>query len=247
MAFGERRDRREVDLELVPGRDLLHRGLVTGRERSCELAEVVGEASRSDDLQEAQRLVGRVPEGVLLPPRLPDEVTGPGLDDLTAELRAEPAFDLARGPAATSISEIARRAGAQRRTVYNHFPDDGTLFAACSAHWQSLHPAPSPEGWTDLRQGLRELDTWYRKTEPMLAHVLRDAELLPSLRNVMEPGFGAYLLAVQEALGGACGRSRRVDAAIRVATDFQVWRSLAPLGDEEAVELAAGLVELAAG
>ena len=27
------------------------------------------------------------------------------------------------GPAATQISEIARRAGVQRLTVYNHFPD----------------------------------------------------------------------------------------------------------------------------
>lgn len=154
---------------------------------------------------------------------------------------------LAHGPAATSISEIARRAGVQRRTVYNHFPDDGTLFAACSAHWQALHPAPSPDVWTDLRQGLRELYAWYRRTEPMLANVLRDAELLPSLRNVIEPGFGAYLLAVQQALARPYGRSRRVAAALRVATDFHVWRSLAPLGDAEAADLAAGLVELAAG
>jgi len=153
---------------------------------------------------------------------------------------------LTRGPAATSIAEVARRAGVQRRTVYNHFPDDGTLFAACSAHWQSLHPAPSPEDWTDLRQGLRALYGWYRETEPMLANVLRDAELLPSLRDVIEPGLGAYSRAVRQALGRPYGRSRReVDAAIRVATDFYVWRSLAPLGDDEAAELAAGLVELA--
>lgn len=153
---------------------------------------------------------------------------------------------LTRGPAGTSIAEIARRAGVQRRTVYNHFPDDGTLFAACSAHWRSLHPAPDPTTWADLRQGLRELYAWYRETEPMTAHVLRDAELLPSLRDVIEPGLGAYSLAVQNALRRPYGRNRRVAAAIRVAADFHVWRSLAPLGDEEAVELAAALVELAA-
>ena len=134
----------------------------------------------------------------------------------------------------------------QRRTVYNHFPNDGALFAACSAHWRSQHPAPDPERWTDLRQGLGELYAWYRETEPMTANVLRDAELLPSLREVIEPGLGAYSLAVRRALGRAYGRSRRVDAAIRVAVDFHVWRSLGALGDEEAVELAAGLVELAA-
>ena len=51
------------------------------------------------------------------------------------------------GPAATQISEIARRAGVQRVTVYTHFPDEAALFAACSAHWRALHPAPDPAPW----------------------------------------------------------------------------------------------------
>lgn len=150
------------------------------------------------------------------------------------------------GPAATSITEVARRAGVQRRTVYNHFPDDAALFAACSAHWRALHPPPDPAGWTDLRQGLRELYAWYRETEPMTANVLRDAEVLPSLRGVIEPGFGAYMAGVRAVLAERAGRSRRVEAAIQLVTDFHSWRSLAPLGDEEATELAAELVELAA-
>ncbi|HJQ74786.1 MAG TPA: helix-turn-helix domain-containing protein [Gaiellaceae bacterium] len=153
---------------------------------------------------------------------------------------------LERGPAATSVAEIARRAGVQRRTVYNHFPDDAALFAACSAHWRDEHPAPDPASWTDLRQGLRELYAWFRETEPMTAHVLRDAETLPSLRRVIEPGFGAYVEAVQKALAHGYRRTRRVEAAIRLVTDFHAWRALAPLGDREAVELAAGVVELAA-
>jgi AcrR family transcriptional regulator len=153
---------------------------------------------------------------------------------------------LERGPAATSIAEIARRAGVQRRTVYNHFPDDGALFTACSAHWRALHPPPDLAGWTELRQGLRELYAWYRETEQMTANVLRDAEVLPSLRGVIEPGFGAYMEAVRDVLAERAGRSRRVEAAIRLVTDFHSWRSLAPLGEEEAAELAAETVELAA-
>jgi AcrR family transcriptional regulator len=153
---------------------------------------------------------------------------------------------LERGPAATSIAEIARRAGVQRRTVYNHFPDDASLYAACSAHWRELHPAPDPAGWTDLRQGLRELYAWYRETEPMTANVLRDAELIPSLRRVIEPGLAAYMEVVRTALTRGFGRSRSVAAAVSLVTDFHGWRTLAPLGEEEAVELAAGLVELAA-
>src|ERR687883_1260144 len=151
------------------------------------------------------------------------------------------------GPAATQISEIARRAGVQRVTVYNHFPDDASLFAACSAHWRDLHPAPDPSRWDgDLRTGLRELYAWYRETEPMTANVLRDAQTLPALRAIVDGGFGAYLDAVREILAKPFGASERVDAALRAALDFHFWRALAPLGDAEAAELAAGFVELAA-
>ena len=38
------------------------------------------------------------------------------------------------GPARTTISAIAERAGVQRATVYRHFPDEESLFAACSGH-----------------------------------------------------------------------------------------------------------------
>src|ERR687883_70129 len=152
------------------------------------------------------------------------------------------------GPAATRISEVARRAGVQRLTVYNHFPDDASLFAACSAHWRDLHPAPDPSRWDgDLRTGLRELYAWYRETEPMTANVLRDAQSLPALRAIIDRGFGAYLDAVRETLAEPFGRRERVDAALRAATDFHFWQALARLGDAEAADLAAGLVELAAG
>jgi AcrR family transcriptional regulator len=155
------------------------------------------------------------------------------------------------GPAATQISEVARRAGVQRVTVYNHFPDDASLLAACSAHWRALHPAPDPSAWDgDLRRALRELYAWYRETEPMTGNVLRDAQTIPALGAIVDGGLGAYLDAVREILAkpfAARGRRReRVDAALRAATDFHTWRALAPLGDDEVAELAAGLVELAA-
>lgn len=164
---------------------------------------------------------------------------------------------LAVGPAATRISEVARRAGVQRATVYNHFPDDASLFAACSVHWRALHPGPDPGGWASiddsgarLRTGLGELYAWYRKTEPMTGNVLRDSTHLPALREVVESGLGRYLEIVCATLAAPFrvrGRRRaRVEAAVRAATDFHTWRSLATLGDAEAADLAAGLIELAA-
>ncbi|MGH3049085.1 MAG: TetR/AcrR family transcriptional regulator [Gaiellaceae bacterium] len=161
------------------------------------------------------------------------------------------------GPAATQISEIARRAGVQRLTVYNHFPDDATLMAACSEHWRSLHPTPDSGAWAAiddpaerLRTALRALYAWYRETEPMTANVLRDADRVAALRTIVETGLGRYLDGVRELLAQpfrARGRRRgRVAAALRAATDFHLWRALAPLGDGGAAELAAQLVELAA-
>ena len=46
------------------------------------------------------------------------------------------------GPARTSISAIAERAGVRRSTVYRHFPDEAALFGACSAHWAAANPPP---------------------------------------------------------------------------------------------------------
>jgi len=161
------------------------------------------------------------------------------------------------GPAATRISEVARRAGVQRVTVYNHFPDDESLLAACSAHWRSLHPAPDPDGWLDvadpgerLRRGLGELYAWYRETEPMTANVLRDAETVAALHRIIDEGLGAYLAQVRRILAEpfkAHGRRlARVEAAMRVAVAFHTWRALASLGDEDAADVGATLVEVTA-
>ena len=162
------------------------------------------------------------------------------------------------GPAGTRIAEVARRAGVQRVTVYNHFPDESTLLGACSAHWRSLHPAPDRSAWLRvegpgerLRHGLRELYAWYRETEPMTANVLRDVEMIPALRPIIDRGLGRYLEEVRGTLADAflvrAADHQRVEAASRVAVGFHVWQLLAPLGDAAAADLAAGLVELAAG
>ena len=161
------------------------------------------------------------------------------------------------GPAATHINEVARRAGVQRMTVYNHFPNDTALLAACSAHWRALHPAPDLAAWravadpgARLRLGLAQLYGWYRETDPMTANVLRDAQVLPALRSILEGGLLRYLDQARKVLTEPIdvrGRGReRVDAAARAAIDHHTWRALAPLGDAEAADLAAGLIELAA-
>src|SRR5918911_4782003 len=46
------------------------------------------------------------------------------------------------GVAKTTVADIARRAGVQRLTVYNHFPDLQALLPACTAHWMGEQPPP---------------------------------------------------------------------------------------------------------
>src|SRR4249919_4162156 len=54
------------------------------------------------------------------------------------------------GPARTSISAVAERAGVRRSTVYRHFPDETALFAACSSHWRAANPPPDPGTWLSI-------------------------------------------------------------------------------------------------
>jgi AcrR family transcriptional regulator len=179
--------------------------------------------------------------------------------DETRRKIVEATVDLHRtvGPAATQITEIARRAGVQRVTVYNHFPDEASLLGACSAHWRGLHPSPDPSSWESIsdpveraRVGLAELYAWYRETEPMTANVLRDAEVMPTLGQLIDSGLGRHLERVRQVLAEpfrARGKRRaRLEAAVRAATDFHTWRALSSLPDLEAARLGTGLIELAA-
>lgn len=162
------------------------------------------------------------------------------------------------GPARTTVSSVAERAGVQRATVYRHFPDEESLFAACSSHWAALNPPPDPSAWAQiadpdarLRRALGELYPWYADNEGMLENTSRDLTLVPAMRTAAE-AFGRFYGVAAEALmrgrpeRGA--RRRRTGAAIGHALAFDTWRSLVRaqgLGPDEAVELMAGLVAAA--
>ena len=161
------------------------------------------------------------------------------------------------GPARTQIAEIARRAEVRRVTVYNHFPEERLLLAACSSHWRALHPTPPVDPWLKiedgserLRTGLRAIYGWYRETEPMTANVIRDSTVMPTLRGILDGGLFRYLERVAEVLAAPFAvrgnASARVLAAASAAADFHTWRQLAGLGDAAAADIAAAMVERAA-
>jgi AcrR family transcriptional regulator len=164
------------------------------------------------------------------------------------------------GPARTTIAEVARRAGVGRVTVYNHFPDDVSLIAACSAHFVAGHPPPDPAAWAAiddpderLRTALAQAYGYYRENAAMLVNVARDAALVPALAEVLgRSGAAEHAEAMRDALlagrGLRGGKRRRVRAAIDLALDLATWQRLTGGGglpDAEAVDVMAAAVRAA--
>lgn len=164
------------------------------------------------------------------------------------------------GPARTTVSGVAKEAGVQRATVYRHFPDERSLFAACSAHYWATNPMPDPSAWSAisdpaarLRHALGGLYEFFRRNEGMLEKTSRDAPLVEAMaRPVAE--FGGYLNAAAAAIiAGRPERGkarRRVQAGVGHAVSFPTWQSLVRgqgLEQAEAVAMMAALVESAGG
>jgi AcrR family transcriptional regulator len=160
------------------------------------------------------------------------------------------------GPARTTVVEIADRARVSRPTVYSHFPDERSLIAACSRHWTLANPRPDVAAWRQIADpenrllaALEQLYAYYAPRERMLANVLRDSELMPSLSEVLQETIGPYVQAAAETLAKGWtnrGRARRRQLAVlKLALHFQTWQTLTRGGgltNGEAAELMAGLV-----
>ena len=177
----------------------------------------------------------------------------------TRQRIVEAAVELHRtaGPARTTVTDIANKAGVERQTVYNHFPDELSLFEACSAHNRALNPPPDPEPWRlvpdpeeRLRGALADLYGYYRRNERMLANVTADAHANPNTRKVLEPRV-RHQERMRDALAAGWGRGeerhreRLLYGALWVALEFQTWHTLARhqgFEDDESIELMVSMV-----
>lgn len=135
------------------------------------------------------------------------------------------------GPARTSLSMVAERAGVQRHTLYAHFPDERGLYLACSALTLERDPLPEAAPWRTiadrrerLRVGLVALYGWYGRNAELAACVLRDAEHHPLTREIAELRFGPVMAAYWEILGAGLSPQQR--AMLRLALGFFAWRTL---------------------
>jgi AcrR family transcriptional regulator len=135
------------------------------------------------------------------------------------------------GPAQTTLSMIAERAGVQRHTLYAHFPDERSLTLACSGLAFERDPLPDPGPWRRiedrrerLRVGLAAIYAWYERNAQLTACVLRDAEYHPLTREMSELRAAPVMAAYHEVLGaGLSGKQR---AMLQLALSYFTWRTL---------------------
>ena len=160
------------------------------------------------------------------------------------------------GPALTTVAEVARRAGVQRLTVYNHFPDEAELFGACQAHWMQLHPLPdlaaamaADDPAERVRATLRGYYHWYRETEPMAQNIQRDRGAVPALDSLMQRTADARLDQLADTLAEGFDVSEERRPLVRLALDFWTWRRLSREGldDDAAADLMTGVAARALG
>src|SRR4030081_3030652 len=90
------------------------------------------------------------------------------------------------GPARTTVAEIARRAGVQRLTVYNNFPDEAELLDARGEQAMDKNSPPNPtqalridDPEQRLQAVLEPLYRWYRKNARSSENLQRDRLVMP--------------------------------------------------------------------
>ncbi|MDQ4077206.1 MAG: TetR/AcrR family transcriptional regulator [Chloroflexota bacterium] len=163
------------------------------------------------------------------------------------------------GVAHTTIRAIAERAGVERATVYRHFPDERSLFTACTGHYLAANPPPDPaplqriaDPTQRLQVGLAEIYAYHRRTEKMTSKAQRDLPQFPVLAEVLAP-YDEQWARIGEVLAAGWqtqkDTSKLMRAAIGHAMNFQTWRSLAraeELDDTEAVRLMVAMIRCGA-
>jgi AcrR family transcriptional regulator len=148
------------------------------------------------------------------------------------------------GPDATTITDVAERAGVGRVTVYRHFPDELALLRACSGHFFAQHPFPDIDRWRAIddrderaKRGVREAYAWFRATDAMLS------KTLPARREheIFAPYHAHWREAAKVLARPRADKLARAAAAL--ALSYDTWRTLTREGltDAQAAQVAVGL------
>jgi AcrR family transcriptional regulator len=152
------------------------------------------------------------------------------------------------GPALTSMSAVAERAGVQRNTLYAHFPDERSLLLACSAESLERDPLPDASDWRHLkkgeerlRAGLAEIYAWFERNAQLAGCVLRDAEYHAPVQEIAALRYAPHFDLYEAILG--VGLTARQHAMLRLALGYFTWRGLVREGGLSTKDAAAAMVQ----
>lgn len=148
-------------------------------------------------------------------------------------VRATVALHREHGGLGTSYAMIAKRAQVAPQTVYNHFPETGALFGACTGHVLDRAPPLGPETIRSGRSAaarLRLLAQGVYARHAFLAPWMRiawyEAALIPDLGAILARGNAALRQLIVDAVApGREAMAGFVDAAF-VLLDYPAWQEL---------------------
>lgn len=139
------------------------------------------------------------------------------------------------GPANTSIKAVAENAGVQRLTVYRYFPDEKSLYHACTSRWLLSNPLPAVSDWESVcdaskrsHAALLAFCRYYRDTRSMWQSAYRDVDHVEAMRKPMG-GIEEYLDAIRDDLL-ACWKvhgkqKQQLGITLRHCLRFSTWQS----------------------
>jgi AcrR family transcriptional regulator len=154
-----------------------------------------------------------------------------------------------KGVAATTLSDVAARAGVAPATVLRHFPTMGDLITACGTHVWTWLEVPRPEDvFQDsdtpsnrLRRLVQEVCGIYTRGEEPIDGGRRDRRAVPELDLFLRRLDGVLVQLVREGLAPLRPEEPTIQLALAVL-DYGVWQALRRRGLDE-VSALIGLLE----
>jgi AcrR family transcriptional regulator len=135
------------------------------------------------------------------------------------------------GPLATTLSMIADKAGVQRHTLYAHFPDERSIFQACSGLAHERDPSPTADAWRGipdrterLTAALTDIYGWYERNAQLLSNVVRDVDRHPMVQELQRTRVAPVRKGWHDVLGEKLDAKQRM--MLHVALSFFTWRTL---------------------
>lgn len=135
------------------------------------------------------------------------------------------------GPLATTLSMIAEKAGVQRHTLYAHFPDERSIFQACSAEAHQRDPSPTADAWREIADraerltvALTDIYGWYERNARLLSNVMRDVDRHPMVQEIQKNRVAPIRKGWHDVLGEKLDAKQRT--MLHIAVSFFTWRTL---------------------